>query len=112
MSGVTVTVGRRMCPTCAGSRMVNHPLWEQFWRDYHNLPAEDRDGRIGKMTRAWFREHDHPAPPPEEIVCPECAGNGHTGTERPLDDVVQNLYDLIERQDSRIQALEEQLTGN
>jgi hypothetical protein len=92
--------------------MVNHPLWEQFWRDYHNLPAEDRDGRIGKMTRAWFREHDHPAPPPEEIVCPECAGNGHTGTERPLDDVVQNLYDLIERQDSRIQALEEQLTGN
>lgn len=106
MSGVTVLMHLKPCGRCNGAGLVIHPRWEEFWRDRAARTPGTND------PVAYFRTLGFDAPPSEEIVCPACAGNGHTGTERPLDDVIQNLYDLIERQDSRIQALEEQLTGN
>jgi len=109
VSGVTVTVGRQPCSTCNSSGLVIHPQWEQFWRENATVPER---GDTGKRSLAYFRALGFETPPPEEIVCDTCDGRGHTGTDRPLDDVIQNLYDLNESLCSRVQALEEQLAGN
>jgi len=106
VSGVTVLTDPKACPACNGTCRTMHPGWEEFWR----VHATDETGRdVHEHAREWFGVGGVAPLPPEEIVCETCNGRGRVGTERPLDDVVKNVYDLLHLHERRISALEERL---
>lgn len=67
---------RSDCIACAGSGLVQHPLWAEFWASH-----QEASGLTADDAKAWFREQGQDSPPPEEITCKPCAGRGyHRGT--------------------------------
>ncbi len=52
------------CPRCEGDGWIVHPLWKRYWREHREYREEE--------CKKWFGGN----PPPEEIVCPLCKGDG------------------------------------
>ena len=97
------------CAACAGSGMVQHPAWTEFWEpwrdaegkvnppntaDKHEL-YEARAVELGYSsqgilnTTTWKTAME--AMPPEEIDCGECDGTGYIRREVPLVEALKEL---------------------
>ena len=59
---------RDKCSACGGAGIITHPAWEKYWRDC-------RERWIG--VEEWFAQEGYDEPPPEEVPCPECDGQGY-----------------------------------
>lgn len=72
------------CPTCRGSGVIRHPVWEEYWRTHDRfIESEQLD--------KWFEERGYDYPPDEEIECPDCDGRGWIRTEVDLRDALHAL---------------------
>lgn len=63
-------LAREKCLTCKGEGIITHPAWERYWRVHSALLGE-------KGLREWFAQEGYDEPPPEEVPCPECDGQGY-----------------------------------
>ena len=82
------------CPKCLGKKVVQNPLWEEFWAK-HSLEAPPSDEEMKK----WFRENGYgnalemriDGLPDEEQICGECEGEGKIVSEVELLDAINEL---------------------
>ena len=61
---------REVCSACGGTGYISHPAWELYWEGHSALLEE-------RALRAWFSQEGYDEPPPEEVPCPECDGQGY-----------------------------------
>jgi DnaJ-class molecular chaperone len=53
------------CPDCKGTGIIQHPAWQRYW---------DHWREEGKQM--WWEDEGFDEPPPEEVECPMCDGEG------------------------------------
>ena len=74
------------CPLCEGSGTIQHPAWEAYWK------ANPKGLRDEAADKRWFEENWLEWSP-EEIVCPECYGEGEVEEWVDLAEALQALGD-------------------
>lgn len=79
------------CPECGGHGVVTHPAWQNFWREWTHETWREHV-RSQDLPEAWLlQEYFGGDPPPEEIECPECNGEGVICRLVPLEEVLREL---------------------
>jgi DnaJ-class molecular chaperone len=66
---------KKTCENCNGYGVVTHPAWEEYWMHHDSTTSFEEDLK-------WFIENGWADLckggnlPPEEIICPNCNGEG------------------------------------
>lgn len=78
-----LVIQENVCERCSGDKVVEHPLWEEFWKEFENrgfyLPQREVE-EFFREKLGW-NEDDLPS---EEVNCPECGGSGVVRSEVDL----------------------------
>lgn len=86
----------RTCPVCNGKKAVQHPAWEEYWKEHAGKPL-----MTAKEDRRWFEAHGWSSGycriPYEEIPCGECDGEGELISEVDLQEALPDLQQEIQR---------------
>lgn len=104
MENPTVTISGT-CPHCRGEKLVANVAWDLFfswklhWDDAHPRPlprAHEAWARfLGEESRAeaqYWRDQGLEGPPPEQIPCPKCKGEGEISLALSLDEFAQMIF--------------------